>query len=72
MKGYQIHNLVWLIIWALLGIGGLFGIIMGNWAHLVTLAGGIYFSYLLLVEDEDGESLKDFAVRMVKQYSEGK
>lgn len=30
MKGYQIYNLVWLIIWALLGIGGLFGIIMGN------------------------------------------
>lgn len=74
MKGYQVYNLVWLIVWALLGIGGLYGIIMGNWAHLVTLACGIYFSYLFIVEDEDGdgESLKNFAVRMVKQYSEGK
>lgn len=72
MKGYQVYNLVWLMVWALIGIGGLFGIIKGNWFHLVTLAGGIYFSFLLFVEDEDGESLKDFAVRMVKQYSEGK
>lgn len=72
MKGCQIYNLVWLIVWALLGIGGIYGIIMGNWAHLVTAAGSAYFSYLLIVEDEDGESLKDFAVRMVKQHSEGK
>lgn len=72
MKSYQVYNLVWLIVWALLGIGGIFGIIMGNWAHLVTAAGSGYFSYLLFVEDEDGESLKDFAVRMVKHHSEGR
>ena len=34
MNGYQIYNLAWVIIWALLGIGGVYGILMGNLAHI--------------------------------------
>lgn len=70
MKDYQVYNLVWLIVWVLLCIGGIYGIIMGNWAHIVTAAGSGYFPYLTFVEDEDGESIKNFAVRMLKQHSE--
>lgn len=72
MNGYQVYNLFWLIVWVLLGIGGAYGVAMGNLAHLVTLGASIYFAILLWVDNEEGESLKDFTVRLVKHYTEGK
>lgn len=72
MNGYQIYNLTWLIVWVLLGIGGAYGIYMGNVAHFVTLGASIYFAALSWLDKENGESLKDLTVKLVKQYTEKK
>lgn len=72
MTGIQIYNTCWLAVWLLLAIGGLFGIVAGNWAHWITLCGSLCFCYLFFTDHEDGESLKDLIIRKLKAHKTGK
>lgn len=68
MTGTQIYNTVWLTIWLLCLIGAMWGLCSGNWAHGVFVAGSLYFIGLILFDNEDGESLKDFFIRKIKAH----
>lgn len=68
MTGIQIYNTVWLTVWLLLGVGGICGVIAGNPAHWVTIGACLYFSILLFMDKEDGESLREFTIRKYKAY----
>lgn len=72
MTGIQIYNLVWLCVWLSCGAGAIYGVISGNWAHWVFVGASVYFSYLLFTDKEDGESLKEYAIREIKSHKEGK
>lgn len=73
MNGYQVYNLAWVIVWALLGIGGVYGIFMGNLAHIGTITASVVLGVMSFCDNEDGgESLKDLTVRFVKQHTERK
>lgn len=63
MKGIQIFNFVWLVIWVMGIIGSIWGMCAGNWAHIIMLSGCSYFAILLWIDEEDGESLKDYFKR---------
>lgn len=73
MNGYQIYNLAWVIIWALLGIGGVYGILMGNLAHIGTVTACAVMGGMSFCDNEDGEkSLKELIVHNVKLRKERK
>lgn len=72
MNGYQVYNLAWVIIWALLAIGGVYGILMGNLAHIGTVTASVVLGGMIFCDSEDGESLKDLIVRVIKHHTEGK
>lgn len=72
MNGIQVYNLVWLCVWLVLGAGAMYGVIDGNWAHCIFVCAAAYFSYLLFTDKEDGESLKEFAIRKIKAHKEGR
>ena len=72
MTGIQIYNTCWLTVWLLLAIGGIYGIIAGNWAHWITFGCSLYFCYLLFTDHEDGESLKDLLIRKIKAHKANK
>lgn len=65
MKGTQIYNLFWCVIWLILAIGALSGIIAGNWVHWIFLIAALYFFYISFIDDEDGESLKQYFARKI-------
>lgn len=66
MTGTQIYNAVWVLVWLILGIGGICGIVAGNPAHWVTFGAALYFMVLQLTDSEDGESLKDLLIYKIK------
>ena len=70
MNSYQIYNLAWVIIWALLGIGGVYGILMGNLAHIGTVTASVVLGGMIYCDNEDGESLRELTVRGIKQLIE--
>ncbi len=72
MNSNQIYNLAWVIIWALLGIGGVCGIFMGNLAHIGTVTASIVMGGMILFDSEGGESLKELAVRVIKHHTQRK
>lgn len=72
MNGYQVYNLAWVIVWALLAMGGVYGILMGNLAHIGTVTASVVLGGMIYCDNEDGESLKDLTVRFVKQLTERK
>lgn len=72
MNGYQIYNLAWVIIWALLGIGGVYGILMGNVAHVGTVTASVVLGGMTFCDSEEGESLKELTVRLVTKLIERK
>ena len=45
---------------------------LNNWAHWLFVAASLYFAYLLFIDDEDGESLKQLLTRKIKAYKEAK
>ena len=67
MTRIQIYNTLRLSIWLLCLCGALWGVIAGNWAHLLFVAASLYFAYLLFTDDEDGESLKLLLTRKIKR-----
>lgn len=72
MNGYQVYNLAWVIIWAILAMGGAYGILMGNLAHIGTVTASVVLGGMSFCDSEDGESLKDLIVRVIKHHTEGK
>lgn len=72
MTGTQIYNTCWLAVWLMFFCACTYGVIAGNPLHLIFVAGSIYFSYLLITDDEDGESLKQYAIRKYKAHKGAK
>lgn len=62
----QIYNMIWMIVWMLLGIVSAWGM-FHNWVHIITLAACVYFSMLLFNDTEDGESLKQLLQRKLNK-----
>ena len=72
MNSYQFFNLAWVIILALLGMGGVCGILMGNLAHIGTVTASFVLGGMILCDKEGGESLKELAVRVIKHHTNRK
>lgn len=68
MTGIQIFNTVWLSIWLLCLVGAIWGVCAGNPAHWLSVVASLYFSGLLFLDNEDGESLKDLLIRKLKAH----
>lgn len=68
MTGIQIYNTVWLTVWLLCFAGAIWGVCAGNPAHWLFVAASLYFSGLLFLDKEDGESLKDLLIRKIKAH----
>ena len=68
MSGIQIFNPVWLFIWLLCLVGAIWGVCAGNPAYWLFVAASLYFSGLLFLDNEDGESLKDLLIRKLKAH----
>lgn len=66
MTGIQIYNTVWLSVWLLCLAGAIWGVCAGNPIHWLFVAASLYFSGLLFLDKEDGESLKDLLIRKIK------
>lgn len=66
MTGTQIYNTVWLSVWLLCLAAAIWGVCAGNWVHWLFVAASLYFSGLLFLDKEDGESLKDLLIRKIK------
>ncbi len=66
MTGTQIYNAIWVFVWLMLGIGGVFGIIAGNPAHWFTTGAALLFAVMMFNDNEDGESLKDLVTNKIK------
>lgn len=66
MTGIQIYNTVWLSVWLLMLGGAIYGVCAGNPIHWLFVAASLYFSGLLFLDKEDGESLKDLLIRKIK------
>lgn len=66
MTFFQIYNLVWLVVWLTCLVFTLYGaIVVGNPVHWVLVAASLYFSTLLFLDKEDGESLKELLTRAI-------
>lgn len=66
MTGIQIYNTVWLSVWLLCLAGAIWGVCAGNPIHWLFVVASLYFSGLLFLDKEDGESLKDLLIRKIK------
>lgn len=66
MTRAQIYNTVWMSVWLIGLAGAIWGICAGNPANWLLVAVSIYFSALLFLDNEDGESLKDLLIRKIK------
>lgn len=68
MTFFQIYNLVWLVVWLIGLVFTLYGaIVVGNPLHWVLVAASLYFSTLLFLDKEDGESLKELLTRAINK-----
>lgn len=68
MTFFQIYNFVWLVVWLICLMLTLYwAIITGNPFHWIFVGASLYFSTLLFLDKEDGESLKELLTRAINK-----